>query len=284
MKSTVILVLLFLVGGTTAFGQITVVTGKDDKGQLIQPNVVFGRQEMTKPTQVPGILPNEPMTFLFHSTKEFVRRDENFTVSLVSMVNMPETTIIDFNGKICKAGIDGEWSGSKRSGCADFYPNISFAGFKKGLTAGEPIKIYTGSFGREYLNGKSLISVKVWSAGLLVQEASVEIFLMDTGTVPRPYYISKVEVSPDGHSLTATGRFRVGAPYYYFVGVLEYGYVTSSTNPMYAAYSTDGVTLRIPVRVWFLRATSEDVAIMTPGDPALAKPNAFVEAAFVPPA
>jgi hypothetical protein len=281
MRSTVILVLLFLAGGTTTFGQISVVSGKDDKGQVIQPNVIFGKQELIKPTQVPGILPNEPMTFLFHSTKEFVRRDDSVEVTLVSMVNSQDAYL--FNGKICKAGIDGEWSGSKRSGCSDFYPDVGYTGRKQGLSIGERIKMYTRTFNEEDLNGKYNISVKVYnSLGVLVQEPRIEVYLTDTGTVPRPYYITKIEVSPDGHSLTATGKFRIGAPYYCLVGVLSQGFVIFGNNPMYASYSTDGLTLSTQSRVWYYRPTAEDVVIMTPGDPAMTKPGGHVEVAYIP--
>lgn len=281
MRSTVILVLLFLVGGTIAFGQIAVVSGKDDKGRVIQPNVVFGRQEMTKPNQVPGISSSEPMTFLFHSTKEFVRRDESVTVTLVSMISSQDA--YTFYGKICKAGTDGEWSGSRRSGCNDFYPDLGYTGRKQGLSIGERIKMYTRTFNEEDLNGKYSISVKIYnSLAILVQEPRIEVYLTDTGTVPRPYYISKVEVSPGGHSLTATGKFRIGAPYYCLVGVLTQGFVIFGNNPLYASYSTDGLTLSTQSRVWYNRPTAEDVVMMTPGDPAMTKPGGHVEVAYVP--
>ena len=92
MKSSVILVLLFLAGGTATFGQITVVSGKDDKGRVIHPNVVFGRQDLTNPNQISSTPSAEQLIFLFHSTKEFVRRGDRVEITLVSMISSPEIT------------------------------------------------------------------------------------------------------------------------------------------------------------------------------------------------
>jgi len=260
---------------SATYAQVQVVKERDNP----MKTTVGILPEMAKPIDLAAN--EQPMRFLLHSTKEFVRSGDMVDLTLISMVSSTETFGFFFT-KICRAGLNGEVDG-KQGGCANIQPYISYSGWKAGVQIGERIKIYNRVFNQEDLRGKYVFSTTVYNnAGVKLQSVSAEFYLTDTGEEGSPYFISKMEFAPDGRPLIATGKFRVGAPYYCMVGVPTQGFVIWGNNPAYASYSSDGVTLHLDAMVWYYRATYLDIVAQSPGHPTLNKPGAIVAPAYVP--
>ncbi len=289
MKNFTLLLLVFAVVFITATG----VNAQQDKGVQIEKDPkariqrTAGLIDLTRPNSVaenqarierdgPG--PGDTPLFLLHANREFVRPGETIDINLIPMVSSTETFYI--SGMILKPGINGEYDGTIPP--AYFNADTGNWGAQYGLQIGQFIKAHVRMFNPEDNYGKHQITFVthklVGNDFVLVQQIWVTFYLINAGEFNERFYIDHVKPSRNG-LLSVTGRFPMGVPIYYFVGVPRYTYAISGADPNSALYATRNGTLIEGIsRATYSSSTMEDVAFWAQYTrEAFFKPSAWVD-------
>ena len=274
--------LLFVAGLDAQTNDIQV-----EKDPRVRIERTAGLINLTKPgsvaehsnrVQKDGLGPGDTPLFLLHANREFVRPGETIELSLISMVNSSETYYI--SGMILKPGTSGEYDGSIPP--AYFNAETGNWGAQYGVRTGEFIKAHIRMFNPEDNYGKHQITFVTYrlvgNELVLVQQIWVTIYLVNAGEFNERFYIDTVRPSRNG-LLSVTGRFPMGIPLYYFVGVPRYTYSISGPDPGSALYATRNGTLVEGIsRATYSSSTMEDVAMWSPYTrEAIFKPMAWVD-------
>ncbi len=219
-------------------------------------------------------LPGDQPVFLLKSSHEFIRRGETLNLSLVSMVN--RSTPLYIYGQIQKPGeTGGEFDGTQP--VRYYQADNNNHGFVNELRPFSEIKLLSRLFtGEDSLGRHTFNVVVVDTAGRLVQQLIVDIYLVNAGQYGRHYYVQSAQ--PMTNEFMMTGRFPTNIPIYYIVGAPDAGSIMTGPDPQSAAYS-DGTN----VVVWgagmeFPRTTSLDVFMWSPGSRyAIVKPHVWAQ-------
>lgn len=283
----VMFLLLSIVGAS--FGQVKNISFASSSQEEIRARLdhTVGLLDFTNPAAVaenvarmskggsPG--PGDRTIALLHASKEFVRRGEIVEYSLFPTINSSDSYQI--SGMVLKPGYTGEYDGSERVGYFD--ADTSDYGIVNGLRVGQQVKVHSRMFNSEDSMGKLQISFIIvnLTTGELVQQIWVQTYLVDAGIFPRPYSVDEVRPRPDGLGLFALGKFPVGIPIYYMIGVPRYGFAITGPNPGDAAYATpNGRRINFLSRIIFNKTTSLDLMMWSPYTrQAIVAPNVRVE-------
>lgn len=213
----------------------------------------FGSVIRRRPSFNPEVLPGETPLFVLHSTNQFARYNQSVTYSLVALQNIRQKVCV--YGQVLKPGREMYYDGTYPEGY--FYLDSGDGGCVSGVGAGRFIKVYTRTVNNDDLRGTSIINFIITDEnGQLLQQIISDLYIVQSGPFAPMYYVKNIKTN--GSSYVLTGKFPVGLPIYYMIGVPEMGYSFSGSGPDHGVISLNGQKLSLYGSPMFSSSASID--------------------------
>lgn len=290
MKITNIMFVFVFLAATSVIGFGQLIDSRKASAETSSPEMIKAKIERTtgivdarpeaaklraaddfKIGSAPG--PGDRAVYLLHANRNFVRRGETLELNLVPIINSKD--IHNVGIQVLKSGMDGEFDGTIPPG---YFPAETPYGMIRGTDVLSNIRIHTRMFNQEDNFGRHTFNIVIWDEqGTLVQQILFDVYLVNAGAYGRWFYADKVNQTQVG--LNLVGKFPVGVPIFYMIGVPDYGTLITGPDPQYAAYAThNGRRVFLYGNIGFFRSVSTDIMMWSPGTRyAVAVPKGFVD-------